>query len=572
MNFRAMIRHGCRFEHRRKVAALRTMLYAQARMSRIFSMWLALILTLSSQSSWAQGDAPAEVKGVKIAVPMARGKSAWGTKHLSKALRRYIKAGTGTIISNKAFQKAQSKLGQKGARRYKTKNLAKAGRRAGADYVLNVKVTKKGWEFTAHAVLINTVNGQIDMDFRSGYFKPKVEGKDRGKRIGKTTLGKIAKLINEGKGPPPKVAAAPKEDRLSERMRDEPKPQIAEKPPSKTQTEKVAADPLNERLDEPQKTREPERKREREPPPPGKQEEEPKPDPLAERIGDEEEPTDPDGEPVQPRLADNIDTQERTVSVGLDPSEETEPATTKEKSEHLLHFRVSAGSNFVHTYKLSSAAVANSGLSYPLNAMSLFGSNIQFNVPGIPLSVMADVKFIPVRLKVSVDNSEVGSPSATLLDLLVGLNYAFPLTDDGISLAPGLGVRINNFSVDTHPGPIVLSSSSLAPVLLAKTLIPMMDTVDLSIGIEAGYVASYEETPTQSAAGGSKSGFDFGGDIGLYLWLSKSVAITVHLETVLQQVDLSGAPNRQIPPNENLQDPSVSVFDARGALGVELRL
>ena len=553
---------GSDFERSGKVAALRTMLYAHARMRRIFSIWIGLFLILGSQQSWAQSDAPNEVKGVKIAVPAARGKSSWGTKHLTKALRRYIKAGTGTIISNKALQKAQSKLGYKGARKHKTKNLAKAGRRAGADYVLHVKVTKKGWEFTAHAVLISTVTGAIDMDFRSGYFKPKVEGKDRGKRIGKTTLGKIAKLINEGKGPPPEVAAAPKEDGLSERMRDDPRPTRKEQPPVRTLPKKVEPDPLAERLDEPEVR--PERQAEPE------VDDAPKTDPLAERIGDDEEPSDPGTN--QARLADNVNSTENRVTVDLEPADEPAPTTSSDSSSKMIHFRVAAGSNFAHTYKLSSAAVANSGLSYPLNAMSLFNSNLQFNVPGIPLSVTADVKFIPVRLKVSVDNSEVGNPSASLLDMLFGLTYAIALTDDGISLAPGLGVRINDFSVDTHPGPIVLSSSSLAPVLLVKSQIPIMENIDLAVGLEAGYVASYEETPTQSAAGGSKSGFDFGGDIGLFLWLSEAVAITVHLETILQQVDLSGAPNRQIPPNENLQDPSVSVFDARGALGVELRL
>ena len=98
----------------------------------------------------------------------------------------------------------------------------------------------------------------------------------------------------------------------------------------------------------------------------------------------------------------------------------------------------------------ATSAVENSGLSYPLNAMSLFSSHLQVNVPGLPLSVMTDINFVPVRLKVSVDNSEVGNPSASLLDILVGLNYAFNVTDSGISVAPGFGVRLTSLNVDTE--------------------------------------------------------------------------------------------------------------------------
>ena len=56
------------------------------------------------------------------------------------------------------------------------------------------------------------------------------------------------------------------------------------------------------------------------------------------------------------------------------------------------------------------------------------------------------------------------------------------------------------------------------------------------------------------------------------LWLSEMVAITVNLIQVMQQVSLSGSPNRQTPPNESLENPTVSIFDVRGALGIEIRL
>jgi hypothetical protein len=50
--------------------------------------------------------------------------------------------------------------------------------------------------------------------------------------------------------------------------------------------------------------------------------------------------------------------------------------------------------------------------------------------------------------------------------------------------------------------------------------------------------------------------------------------VTVHVQSLYQQVQLSGTPNRQLPPGEaeQLVDPTVSIFDARGSLGVELRI
>jgi len=214
---------------------------------------LVLTFLLGAPQSYAQSDIPPEVQGIKIAVPMARGKSAWGTKQVTKSLRKFIARGTGALISNKKLSRAQKNLGHTGSKKYKQKKLAVAGRSAGADYVLMVRVTKKGWAYTAHAILINTVNGNTDMDFRSAYFKPKEEGPDRGIRIGKTTLGKIAKLIAEDQGPPRLLAKQSSGDDLNERMEEEAPPK-AKPTPRPAPSEPVAQkDPLNERLEEPAK-------------------------------------------------------------------------------------------------------------------------------------------------------------------------------------------------------------------------------------------------------------------------------------------------------------------------------
>ena len=159
----------------------------------------ALIATLAtvfvSAPALAQDDpVPPEVKGIKIVIPAAAGKKSHGSKRVTKALRKSIKAGTGSLVSMKAMSKARKKLKLRGKAARSIEGLAKAGRAAGAQYVLLVDVSVKKWLYTAHAQLINTATGEIQMDFRSGFYKPKKEAADRGRRIAKTTLNKIAKL------------------------------------------------------------------------------------------------------------------------------------------------------------------------------------------------------------------------------------------------------------------------------------------------------------------------------------------------------------------------------------------
>ena len=165
-------------------------------------------------------EAATDVNEVKIVVPDAKGKKAWGSTRVTKAVRTILRPAIGELISNKKFKKAQKKLRQSGSARFKNGKLAAAGKEVGADYVMKLVVTKKGWEFTARALLISTATGEVDMDFRSAYYNPKTETKDRGGRIAKKALEKIALLISQGKGPPKKaIAKAPKPSPF-EKIRD----------------------------------------------------------------------------------------------------------------------------------------------------------------------------------------------------------------------------------------------------------------------------------------------------------------------------------------------------------------
>ena len=506
-------------------------------------------------------EAATDVNEVKIVVPDAKGKKAWGSTRVTKAVRTILRPAIGELISNKKFKKAQKKLRQSGSARFQNEKLAAAGKEVGADYVMKLVVTKKGWEFTARALLISTATGEVDMDFRSAYYNPKTETKDRGGRIAKKALEKIALLISQGKGPPQKaIARAPKPSPF-EKIRDE---------PVRRQEPKQEDNSLNERMSDSQDERVSSRDTSRDESRLSAADNTPaetSPRETSTANTSSDEPADP-----QPRLADNVSSQEQRVDIALDEPEQQSSSASTDGSGRLVHLRVAAGSNFTRTYKLSSDAVEESGLSYPLNAMSLFNANLQVNLPGIPLGVFGNVNFVPLKIKVSVDSTEVGSPGGSLLDMLFGVNYQMNVGNSGLKLMPGLGTRITNFDVDNHPGPIVLSNSSLAPVILFGLTYPVVDTVDINAGVEAGYVVSFEETPNQSGAGGSKGGFDLGANLGLGLWLSEMVAITVNFNTVMQQVSLSGSPNRQTPPNESLENPTVSIFDVRGALGIEVRL
>ncbi|MEE2902909.1 MAG: hypothetical protein VYC39_11295, partial [Myxococcota bacterium] len=291
----------------------------------------------------APAQAVTDVNEVKIIIPDAKGKKSWGTSRVTKAVRAIMRPAVGQLISNKIFKKAQKKLRQRGSARLKNKNLAAAGKEAGADYVMKLIVTKKGWEFTARALLISTTTGEVDMDFRSAYYNPKTETKDRGGRIAKKALEKMALLISQGKGPPQKAMAKAPEASPFDRLRDDPAPAPQKREESNALNERMsdsnmaAKSTRNDLRDEaparestvttaPTQTRE-----------------------ISSSATNSDEPSDP-----QPRLADNVSTQNQRVEVALDDSDTRSDSKESNSSKSIVHIRVAAGSNFTRNYKLSS--------------------------------------------------------------------------------------------------------------------------------------------------------------------------------------------------------------------------
>jgi hypothetical protein len=183
-------------------------------------------LLLVPGAAFAQGD---PVVPVRIIVLDVSGNSAWGAKSLTGALRSNVEKDVQQLLPDKSFLEQQRRLGIRPP--LTPESIAKIGRAAGANYVLWTRVNKKGWQYTAWAQLVNTTNAEVQMDFRSDYFKPAEEAADRGWRIAKKTIEKLRILLKDG--PPPAIAQVSPEN-------------VPEATPPKTETPPTATPPTPE--------------------------------------------------------------------------------------------------------------------------------------------------------------------------------------------------------------------------------------------------------------------------------------------------------------------------------------
>ncbi|MEL7372646.1 MAG: hypothetical protein AAFN74_27215, partial [Myxococcota bacterium] len=162
-------------------------------------LWLSIItLVAVAPVSDAFAQQSESVSAVRIVVPTPRGRKAYGGSKLVRALRASLRDDVGAVISARRMRAAQKRLGLAGRAKWNRRGLAKAGREIGADYVLYIRVTRKGWLYTAQARLINTATNEIQMDFRSQYYDPRKEAADRGERIARRTVLKMQTLAEEG--------------------------------------------------------------------------------------------------------------------------------------------------------------------------------------------------------------------------------------------------------------------------------------------------------------------------------------------------------------------------------------
>ncbi len=481
-----------------------------AGMRRFFVLGLALMLAAPAVAS-AQ-DWPTSVRGLKVVIPTARAKRSYGRKVITASVRKTMAAGLGELISPSALKKAQRKLKLRGSKRFSDKNLAKAGRAAGAQWVLDIKVTKKKWLYTATARLINTETGAEQMNFRSQFYKPRKEGKDRGFRIAKRTIEKLDTLTREG--PLPALAGGT-QDRPT-------KDPMAVAPPADLTKDDVGT------------------------PPPA--------DPLAQRLDDP-----PPATPAAPPVA---------------AATTAPPPPPADDDTELLRFSIAAGSGLLRTYTLSSDAVAASQLSYQLDPLSLIFADAEVILPGVPVTAIFKGAFRPVGYTVDPPGEATQRSSGSLIDASLMAGYHLNLSGRGrraMRLVPLIGARMNVSSGSDSAG-ILVSSTLLAVQAGALARLPINDVLEINLQAEGGLIASYSESPSTSGGGGS--GFTAAGEIGARIWLSPSIAIAFDNRFTYEQLSFTGAPTRILPASEqaNLQNVSVSTKDLRASVGVAFRL
>ena len=470
------------------------------------------LFATAPMSARAQEDLPDEIRGVRIVVPAVRGKPSWGSQRLTRALRRDLEKGVGTLVPPKALAAAQKKLKIRGNDRYTDANLARAGKEAGAEYVLSVRIIRKGWLYTAHAVLINADTGEQQMDFRSGYFKPKKEAADRGKRIAKTTLGKIAKLLQEA--PPAEMAAGAFPDA-----------------PEQANAGSAGDDDI-----------------------------------LSLRL--EDDPPTSGGTASASTPSGQASAASGGAVAVLTPEREDDD------DGDLVTASLTAGSGLLHTYDLSSADVDSSGLSYRLSPVALLAADVEVRIPGVGVGAIARLAFSPVLFEVNVDNAKVAEPGGSLLDFAFGLNIHLPISGSGrraYEVVPAAGLRLVSLAVDKHPGYIILESSSVTPFVGVAMNLPVTDALAVSVGLDGGFVVSYTEAPDATGTS-SNGGLQIGGALGLRYWLMDMIGLSLETRFDMQSVSLGGKANRQLPQQEELEDASISTKDLRTSIGVAFRI
>ncbi len=473
---------------------------------------LALLLLSCAFASpaWAEEDGgatPDTVKGVKIVIPDARGAKSWGRAQLSQSLRRTMTEAVGPLIPSRDLERALNKLKIKRAK-YEPDNLAKAAKEIGADYILTVIITKKGWLYTARAILVKAENGEVQMDFRAQYFKPVQEAGDRGERIGRRTIDKLAELVQGGQA----VAVAPPPPPPSDWVVAPPPPPDTEEPPPPPDATEAPPPP---------------------PPPPALARREPPPPPPSQQVAVETETT---------------------------------PARTE-----IIRAMVGGGSGLLHTYTLSSNAVPRPRLSHQLSPLSLVTAEVGFTIPGVPIQIALGGSFRPVRydLMLGDGNTPRGALIDSHLDLGYAIGIAGRGFDQ-YQITPRIGSRLGVYTVEQNPGNSVLSARAISVTGGLGARLPINSVLEIDLGVDGGVILSYAESPATS--GDSRPGFMVGGDLGANIWLTPMIAISFDNRFAFQSIAFSGTPTRQLPiEDQQIQDAKLTTKDLRSSIGVAFR-
>jgi hypothetical protein len=529
---------------------------------------LALASALTGLATPALAE-EATLPNVKIVVVDPRQGAAFGGPAVAKALRKKLDVATGKTVPAAAYTKAVKALKLKGSALDDPANIARAGKQAGADYVLTLSVTKKGWLYTANALLINTATGEQQMDFKSGYYKPKQEAADRGERIARVTVEKLTAILAGGGGaiavvtppaaPAPDDIPDPTSDRVDpprgrDRDRVDPPPpptrDRVDTPPARVVDPPPARGGASDRLDEP---------------------------PPAPRGGASDDRLDGPPPAPAPAIARNDPPPTRSSEPEARPLSRpdriSEPRDDRAPTD-LVRATVQGGAGVLHTFDLDSADGRRSRLSYQLDPLALISGEVEVLIPVVNTGVFARAAFSPVRYQVNIGRSS-DEPTGSILDLVFGLKLHLTLTGEGreaVQLSPMAGLRLGILGVSDHPSNLILGSTSVAPFLGGELSLPLTEAFEALVALEVGLVVGYSETPSQSKNGEFGSGLSFGTGLGLRYWLTDALGIAFDGRFDLRSISLSGRSQRQAPSGEDLSNASIGNRDLRFSVGVALRL
>ncbi|MBK8012207.1 MAG: hypothetical protein IPK13_12735 [Deltaproteobacteria bacterium] len=500
-------------------------------------------------------DPNGEVRDVRIVVPTATGRAAFGTQALTKSLRKTLGAHIDGLVPSKRLQAAQRRLGVRGAGAQRTENLAKAARAIRAEYVLKVDVTREGWKYTARARLIRAEDGEVAMDFRSEFFRPRKEAADRGRRIGRRTLEQILAL-RRGEGPPGLAQDADNfepsgddgdgrgdggEDARSRARSTSDDRATANSKPFDPPTGGANAD--GGRADTSGGTA----------------------SSGTSGSAGSDRASNPGAEGATTRRPWDPVPEPTTVA-------EESPKARRNQSGDVFHASVLGGAGVVRRYILSTGGIPSS-LSYQLTGLGLVQSEVEVEPHNFPFGIRLGASWRPVRYAINIPGEDPVRTAGMILGFPAMVTFPITLNGSGrhaYRLKPGVGVRLDMVRVAIHRGNRVLSSSALATTGGARLEMPFNDTFELTLGLDAGYVLQYSETPTTNGDPGL--GLMFGGDIIFRVWLSDLLGITVATRMDYLQMHFNGEGSRQIPENMGqLVDASLSTFDLNVSAGVALR-
>jgi hypothetical protein len=550
------------------------------RLGAIVPLFLGASLAAPLFSAYAE-ESPA--RGIRIVVPDAHGKGAWGKAALTKSVRRTLTEAVGPLIPSRDLSAAQKKLKLKGKKAITIEALTEAGKKTKAQYLLAIDITKEKWLYTARAQLVNLETGQVQMDFRSQYFRPNTEATDRGKRIANRTVQKIETLINDAPAPfsgGGDVASKEKRSREDSAIADKTEPASSNDklPEGDDPAEKRSRGESKEDASWRASTSSPNGSRS------GEWRAETK-SPATAKEGTSA---------TSPAMSTVVSSSPPASSSGSSSSTsnggsaklEIQPTRVEDERPEILRFGLNGGAGLLHTYDLSSANAQSSRLSYRLEPLALVAGSAEFVLPGIPIGIATRAAFRPVRFQISVDNaqpSNMGSdntgsaranqPSGKFLDLAGILNVHLAISGSGrqaFKLIPGVGIKMGILNVEQQPGNLIVSSTQLAAVGAFGLRMPLNDVLELDFGIDGGPIFSFKESPASSGA--SAAGFTLGGDFSARIWLSSAIGIAFDTRFDYDKLSFSGAATRTMVTSEMLESVSTITKDLRTGIGIAFRL